>query len=154
MNMNERESLRQIFNRDFGNWDIELPDEALTKDDVWLIVQRGWTIWTRFDSSDEDQREYLDYYAIHRMTNDRHVRLYSNGDVKALPTMSQGYVIPNGASKEEQEELEAKYTAYNQSVEELLNEKGFLMTDQAHPSAQINRWLQTQSVTDRTDEDK
>ena len=30
-------------------------------------------------------------------------------------------------------------------VEKLLEEKGFVMTDEAHPSARLNRYLQTHS---------
>ena len=57
--------------------------------------------------------------------------------------MAEGYVIPQGATKTEREEARRKYFAHNQAVKKLLDEKGFVMTDQAHPSAQINRYLQT-----------
>ena len=46
--------LRQRFNRAFEKWEIELPFDALSPGVVWLIAQRGWTIWTRFDIGDED----------------------------------------------------------------------------------------------------
>ena len=72
--MDDREQLRQRFNREFANWAIELPVDAMSPSKVWLIVQRGWTIWTRFDISAEEGREYLDCYSMHRMTNDSHVR--------------------------------------------------------------------------------
>ncbi len=150
--MNSRERLRQRFNQDFENWNIELSPEAMSVGTIWLIVQQGWTIWTRFDINADDSREYLDYYAMHRMTNDRHVRLYADGDMQGLPTMSEGYVIPRGATNQDEEEIRREYLAYNQSVQKLLEEKGFVMTDQAHPSAQINRWLQTRSDTGSADE--
>ena len=44
--MDDREKLRQRFNREFANWAIELPVDAMSPSKVWLIVQRGWTIWT------------------------------------------------------------------------------------------------------------
>ena len=145
--MNDREKLRQWFNRVFANWEIELPVDAMSPGVVWQIVQRGWTIWTRFDIGADDGREHLDYYAIHRMTNDRHVRLYVDGDEEGLPAMAEGYVIPQGATETEREEARRKYLAHNQAVEKLLDEKGFVMTDQAHASARINRYLQTQPDT-------
>ena len=37
----------------------------------------------------------------------------------------------------------AKVLADNQAVEKLLEEKGFVMTDQAHPSAQVSRYFRT-----------
>ena len=50
---------------------------------------------------------------------------------------------PKGASETEKEAARAKYHAHNQAVEKLLEEKGFVMTDRTHPSAQVNRHLQT-----------
>ena len=88
-------------------------------------------------------REHLDYSAMHRMTNDRHVRLYADGDEEDLPAMQEGYVVPQGATVAEQEAARDKYYSSNQAVEKLLEEKGFVMTDQAHGSARVNRYLQT-----------
>ena len=141
--MGNREQLRQRFNRDFAHWEIELPVDAMSPGVVWLIVQRRWTIWTRFDIGAENGRERLDYYAMHPMTNDRHVRLYADGEEEALPAMAAGYVIPKGATAAEREALRTKYFEDNQAVEKLLEEKGFVMTDQAHGSACVNRYLQT-----------
>ena len=145
--MNDREKLRQRFNRAFARWEIELPADALSPGVVWQIVQRGWTIWTRFDIGADDGREYLDYYAMHRMTNDRHVRLYADGDREDLPAMPGYYSYPQDATEAEREEVRRKHFAHNQAVEELLDEKGFVMTDQAHGSARVNRYLQTHPDT-------
>ena len=82
------------------------------------------------------------------MTEDRHVRLYADGEEEDLPTMAASYVIPQGAAEEEQEAARAKHFAYNEAVEKLLEEKGFVMTDQAHGGARINRYLQTQADTE------
>ena len=57
----------------------------------------------------------------------------------------EGYVIPQGATVAEPEAAREKYFAQHQAVEKLLEEKGFVMTDQAHGSARINRYLQTHS---------
>ena len=93
--MDVREQLRRRFNRNFAHWEIELPIDALSPGLVWLIVQRGWTIWTRFYVGAEDGREYLDYYATHRMTNDRHVRLYAGGcNVRRLRSQYTAIALP------------------------------------------------------------
>ena len=110
---------------------------------VWPIVQRGWTIWTRFDVHAEDGREHLDCYSMHRMTNDRHVRWYADGETENLPAMAQGYSYPKDATEAEIEAAQERLFAHNRAVEKLLEEKGFVMTDEAHPSAQVNRYLQT-----------
>ena len=120
-----------------------MPGDALAPGVVWLIVQRGWTIWTRFDIGAEDGRERLDYYAMHRMTNDRHVRLYADGEEEGLPAIAESYVILPGATEAEREALQAKCFEENQAVGKLLEEKGFVMTDQTHTSAAVNRYLQT-----------
>ena len=137
--MDNREQLRQQFNCAFANWEIELPVEAMSPGSVCLIVQRGWTIWTRFDIANEDDREHLDYYAMHRMTNDRHVRLYADGEDEYLPAMEGFYI--QGATAEEEKEARHKFFAYNQGLNKLLKEKGFVMTDEAHTSARISRHL-------------
>ena len=141
--MDDREQLRQRFDRNFAHWGIELPVDAMSPGKVWLIVQRGWTIWTRFEINAEDGREHLDYYAMHRMTDDRHGRLYADGEKEDLPAMAGSYATSPDATKAEQEAVRAKFFADNQAVEKLLEEKGFVMTDQAHGSAQINRFFQT-----------
>ena len=141
--MDGREPLRQRFDRHFVRWGIQLPVDAMSPGVVWIITQRGWTIWTRFDIGSEDGRERLDYYAVHRMTNDRHVRLYADGDEEDLPAMMDGYVTLPGATVAEREAALDQHFAHNQTVEKLLEQKGFVMTDQAHISARINRYLQT-----------
>ena len=141
--MDGLEQLRQRFNRTFANWRIELPADALSPGVVRLIAQRGWSIWTRLDIDLENGRERLDYYAMHRMTSDRHVRLYADGEEENLPAIAGGYVTPQDATVAEQEEARDRYFAHNQEVEKLLEEKGFVMTDQAHGSAVLNRYLQT-----------
>ena len=146
--MGNQERLRQRFNRVFAHWEIELPADAMSPGLVWIIVQRGWTIWSRFDVDDEDGRERLDYYAMHRMTNDRHVRLYADGEPEYLPAIAEGYSYSEDATEAEKEAARARYIAKNQAVEKLLEEKGFVMIDQAHTSAQVNRYLQTHPDVD------
>lgn len=139
--MEEREALRQAFNSQFAQWKIELPTGAAAPGVVWLIVSAGWTIWTLFGN--EDGREFLDYYATHRMTNDRHARIFAEGHEVGLPAIEGGYVVPQGATTEEEAELRARHFARNQEIERMLDDKGFVMTDKAPMSAQINRYLQT-----------
>ena len=68
------------------------PDRVMSPGSVWIIVRRGWTVRTRYDADDEDGRDCLDYCcAMHRMTNDRHVRLYPEGEPELLPAISEFY---------------------------------------------------------------
>lgn len=149
--MNDLEHLRQRFNRHFEHWGIELPTGVMMLGEVWLLVECGWTIWTRFDQS-EDGYKYLDYYAMHRMTNDCHLRLYSDGSEEDLPAICDHYIYPSEASKEEKDSARAEFYEYNQRVQQLLDEKGFVMTDAAHGSARINRWLLTNPTVSKQTE--
>ena len=97
--VDDQEKLRERFDRAFANWDIELPADAVKPGIVWLIVQRGWTIWTRFDTDTEDGRAHLDYYAMHRMTDDRHVRLYADGEKVSLPVIVSCLIYPADATR-------------------------------------------------------
>ena len=141
--MGEREKLRQRFNDVFAQWDIELPMRALSPGKIWFIVQRGWTIWTRFDIDPGDGRQRLDYYAMHRMTNDQHVRFYADGEVEVLQAIRSEYVYSENATAEERKTVKKKFYAYNQAVARQLDEKGFAMTSHAHGSARINRFCLT-----------
>ena len=49
------------------------------------ITCRKGAIWHLFGS--DDRGGYLEYYASHRMTDDRHVRLREDGSVEHLPAM-------------------------------------------------------------------
>lgn len=141
--MDDREQLRQHFNRTFARWEIELPVDAMSPGEVCLIVKRGWTIWTRVDIGAEDGREHLDYYAMHRMTSDSHVRLYADGEEEYLPAIAWAHCIPQDATEAEKEASRTKFFADNQAIEKILEEKGFVMTDQAHCSARIIRYQLT-----------
>ena len=111
--MDDWGKLRERLNRSFAHWDIELPIDALKPGVVWLVVQRGWTIWTKFETSTEDGRPHIDYYAMHRMTNDCHVRLYADGDTKSLPTIESWMTYPADATKAEVKALEEEQASRN-----------------------------------------
>ena len=69
--------------------------------------------------------------------------MYADGEKENLPAIAESYVIPQDATKAEREALRAEFFADNQAVEKLLEEKGFVMTDQAHASAQVSRYFKT-----------
>ncbi len=67
--------------------------------------------------------DYLDYYATHRMTNDRHERIHSDGTCRALPCMGQFCMLSD--DPEESERLQNEFDERNQQVSDMLNAKGF-----------------------------
>ena len=80
---------------------------------------------------------------MHRMTNDSHVRWFAGGETEDLPAIAWSYVIPEGATKAEMDALRDRFFKDNQAVEKLLEQKGFVMADKAHPSAQVDRYFRT-----------
>jgi hypothetical protein len=70
-------SIEERFRLAFAPWDIALPPEDVKERRRSKIVDSGWAIWYLFGS--DERGGYLDYYASHRMTDDRHVRFREEG---------------------------------------------------------------------------
>ena len=109
--------IKKTFDEYFSNWKIELPNENLNKRLNGYIQQSGWLIQYCFGT--ENSIEYLDFYASHRMTNDRHVRIYENGEIIYLPAFWESYTV---GSKERGKEA---FEKNSMEVTKLLLEKGF-----------------------------
>jgi len=140
--MNEME---RHFNQAFDQWNIRLPEEDVAHRRRGKIVQGGWAIWYLFGA--DENGEYLDYYAAHRMTCDQHVRIYANGEEKGLPAINDF----RAASKDpiEDERLEKEFFEENQRISELLEAKGFGMQGNEPGGVQINRYLKTNPDKDK-----
>jgi hypothetical protein len=125
------------FARDFSHWDITLPPENVHERRRGKIVAAGWAIWYLFDS--DERGEYLDYYASHRMTDDRHVRIYETGQVESLPAINTMRFI--SSDPDEDARLEAEYREEQRRVATILEEKGFSMEGDEPGGVHINRYL-------------
>lgn len=77
--------IAETFNSRFDHWGIVLPEEDMQNRSGGYIQNAGWLIQYCFGN--DDHGEYLDYYAAHRMTDDEHVRIYEDGQVKNLPAL-------------------------------------------------------------------
>ena len=80
---------------------------------------------------------------MHRMTSDSHITWYADGEAEHLPAVAGSYGYREDDTEAEKEAARARILADNQAVEKLLEEKAFVMTDQAHPSAQVSRYFRT-----------
>ena len=125
------------FNRSFETWSIELPKEAVENQQRGKIVKSGWSIWYLFGR--DEVGNYLDYYASHRMTNDRHVRLYADGSSKGLDSYRSMRVVSD--DPEEDRRLENEFWEHNERVSRELESKDFGLEGDEHPSTVINRVL-------------
>jgi hypothetical protein len=113
-------AIEVTFQRHFAYWGIELPAGR----DSGQIVQEGWAIWFRFGSDEKGQ--FLDYYASHRMTNDRHVRIRVEGAAESLPALQS--MLQWSADPEEAARFRDEHNGHNQKVAEILRAKGFGLT--------------------------
>jgi hypothetical protein len=67
---------RSAFNQYFSPWGIELPDDAENPREA-VIRTAGWEIRYRYDT--DGSEKYLEFWARHRMTAARHVKIYEDG---------------------------------------------------------------------------
>jgi len=123
------------FNRTFALWDISLSQEDLEPGATYQLSKRGWAIWLRLDA--DEAGEYLDYYASHRMTNDRHVRLRPGGSGENLPALEEGRL--GSSDPIEDARLKQEFLQRQRETARLLDEKGFGLTGDEALSVGIRR---------------
>jgi hypothetical protein len=129
--------IEERFRDHFSPWGITIPSEHVRERRRGKLVEGGWAIWYLYG---EDERgEYLDYYASHRMTDDRHVRIYESGEVERLPTINTFRLVSQ--DPEEDARLEAEYLDKNRRVARMLEEKGFGAEGDEPGGVLINRYL-------------
>jgi hypothetical protein len=130
------------FNSHFSTWSIRLPPDDVANRRRGKIVKAGWAIWYLFGS--DEKGEYLDYYAAHRMTNDRHLRIHANGEEHGLDTFQEFRLCSQDPAEDKR--LETAYYAENQRVAKLLHEKGFGLAGDEPGGVQINRALREKKL--------
>jgi len=98
-----------------------LPEEDLKSKNSGFIQDSGWLIQYCFGK--DENGDFLDYYAAHRMTDDSHLRIYANGTKKHLPALSSIVLISKDPV--ENKRLRDEHDKQNREVVELLAKKGF-----------------------------
>ena len=125
----------ELFSRDFSHWAIQLPPQDVAQRQRGRINHEGWAIWYLFGA--DEHGEYLDYYAAHRMTDDRHVRIYASGEREELPTIQS--FRPCSDDPVEDQRLADELFVKNQRVAALLESKGFGLDGSEPASVALNR---------------
>ena len=113
-------NISTAFAKMFEPWDIHLPTDATTLKQPGKIRQRGWFISYVFGE------DYLDYYAEHRMTNPRHVRIHSDGQCESLEAPRDMYAVSGDADESERQRAEENFYAHNRRVYCELRAKGLV----------------------------
>jgi hypothetical protein len=117
----------------FSFFNIKIPENSIDKRKSGCFEKDGWLI--QFCFGKRDGKEYMDLYGSHRMTNDRHLRIYEDGsseDLPAFPDLGYPYDPNDPGDKKKKEEAFKKDI---NEIKELLNEKGF------YPFPYINNWV-------------
>jgi hypothetical protein len=112
-------TIERLFAEMFAPWKIRLPGAA-RKRGVGEVHKHGW--WIRYAFGREEGADYLDCYAVHRMTNDRHVRILESGEVRGLPAMSDMFGHGDG-SEPAIAEAKRAFNEHNRRVHEALDGK-------------------------------
>ena len=118
------ENIEKAFTDYFAHWDIRLPPEAMESKQQGKILEAGWIVEYLFGV--DEGVEYLDFYAVHRMTDDRHERVYTDGRHESLETPMEMYGYPGDADEATKQRAMDEYHAHNREVYERLRKKGFL----------------------------
>jgi hypothetical protein len=113
--------IEELFYNRFARWNITLPLENIKNRTGGYISKDGWLIQYCFGKG--ETVEYLDYYAAHRMTDDTHIRIYSDGRTEDLPALQS--IRKVGKDPEEDQKFKDEYEEYNKKVVETLARKGF-----------------------------
>jgi hypothetical protein len=116
---NESNQIPTVFAQYFDHWHITLPDDAVKTQLPGKIQLSGWYIQYKFDFN--DRGKYLDFYASHRMTNDRHLRIYASGEIEGLSALLDMFFFPANDTPEQKDEIRQ----LNKRVRDELKQKGF-----------------------------
>ena len=113
--------IARAFAEYFAAWSIRLPAASLRLRRAGYIQKAGWLVQYCFGR--DEQGEYLDFYASHHLTNDRHQRIRADGSLEDLPALSTFMFEPKDPA--ERERVEEEFFRRNREVEQMLVTKGF-----------------------------
>ena len=109
-----------IFAKMFETWDMCLPTDTTILRRPGKITQKEWSISYVFGE------DYLDYYAEHRMTDPRHVRIHSDGRCESLDAPWDMYAVSGDADESEHQGAKENFYAHNRRVYGELRDKGLV----------------------------
>lgn len=113
--------IKKSFDQYFLNWEIVLPEGNLTNRLAGNILKAGWTI--RYNFGMEHGREYLEFYAVHRMTDDRHSKIYDDGEIVDLDAISS-MILYNPKIPGDEEQQSRINCERNKRIYKELQDKG------------------------------
>lgn len=146
--MSPIDAIETYFTEYFQHWNISLPPDSVTARAPGHIFEHGWHIGYLWGAENGD--EYLEVLAQHRMTDDRHFRVFASGRVEDLPAPAQFYGYGPNATDEEKVQAEREYVEHNRRIHTELRDLGLLPpVGQNLPAHEINEYLRSGGSVDR-----
>ena len=118
---NRLQRIADAFARYFEAWEIRLPASAIADPAPGEIRKGGWRVQFRWGSCEGGR--FLDFYAAHRMTNDRHHRIHEDGTIEDLEALQDWIVYPPDATEVQKLEAKRRFHEHNARVGADLNRK-------------------------------
>ncbi|MDQ1305994.1 MAG: hypothetical protein QG671_1826 [Actinomycetota bacterium] len=108
--------IAEAFDAYFDRFNIRITAEDVVVGIRRTIRQDGWAITYRVDP-DTAGLPTLEFYATHRMTNDRHVVISADGSFDHLDAIKEYLIIAGPDSA-------AEFHAHNDNIEDRLRSRG------------------------------
>jgi hypothetical protein len=113
--------IQAAFKEYFDEFDLELPKTLKEKG---TIQQGGWSI-TYVLTREGDDQPALDFFAEHRLTNPRLIRIHPDGRVEEVASLQENFGFdPDVAG--DQQRAEKEFQEHNDRFAKLLEERGLL----------------------------
>lgn len=140
--MSKRVLIAQRFAEDYLRRGVPVEADAVAGHDAGHLFEKGWHLGFVWD--EEGGEEYLEILAQHRMTNDRHYRVWASGPFESLEAPRESMTIPHGADAAELERHTREYHEENARIYARLRERGLLPPEGANlPAHDINEHLRS-----------
>jgi hypothetical protein len=150
MESGSADAIERYFRDYFRPWDITLPSRDIALRAAGHIFERGWHIYYVWGT--DDGEEYLEVLAQHRMTNDRHFRVFASGRAEYLPAPAEFYSYGPEATEAKKDAAKREYFEHNRRVYSDLRERGLLPPlGRNLVSHELNEYLRAGSDCEQAD---
>jgi len=122
--------IAEVFNDYFDAFAIRIAVEDVVVGTRRTLRQDGWAITYRVDE-DAHGRPTLEFYATHRMTNDRHVVISADGQLDHQDSIREMLVFDPKVPGS-QEAAADEFETHNRAVEQRLRDRGLYPHGQTH----------------------
>ena len=131
------EKIQEAFAQEFSHLDLHLPEEDLRDRRKGSLPYGSGRLFYVF--GEEDGREYLEYYAYHRMGDD-HAKIYEDGEYVGLPELCSMYGYDPKVPGDEERKRAEMEREYRETLEDLIA-KGLFADETVPNSLAVNSYL-------------